>query len=54
MTRDEAIDALKALQDSDDKEMAHFAADVVLCRLLRALGYEDVVKEWNAIDKWYA
>jgi hypothetical protein len=55
MTKEEAIEALKACQASGDAEGAHSAADEVLCRFLRALGYEDVVKEWEAISpKWYA
>jgi hypothetical protein len=26
----------------------------VLCELLTALGYEQVVEAWNKINKWYA
>jgi hypothetical protein len=58
MTKNEAIEALKACQKEavdGDPEDAHSLADGVLCSLLRALGHEDVVKEWEAIKpKWYA
>ncbi|MEQ3423051.1 MULTISPECIES: hypothetical protein [Citrobacter freundii complex] len=54
MTREEAINKLKILQGIGDKEIAHCNADDVICDLLKALGYEDVVKEYDEIDKWYA
>jgi len=54
MTREEAINKLKILQSLGDKEIAHCNADDVICDLLKALGYEDVVKEYDEIDKWYA
>ena len=59
LQRDEAILKLKDLQMSDDQEgdeeIAHIEADKILCDLLRTLGYEDVVAEWDAITpKWYA
>ena len=37
-----------------DIEAAHVEADGVLRKLLIALGYEDVVAEYDKIDKWYA
>lgn len=54
MTREDAILQLKALQQDPDHEIAHDSADWVLCDLLSALGYQDVVAEWNKIIKWYA
>lgn len=54
MTREQAIERLKAAQKSGDTEGAHGIADEVLCDLLRYLGYEDVVREWDFVDKWYA
>jgi len=50
---DQAIEALKRC-DSYDQEMAHVEADEVLCKLLTALGYSDVVDHYRSIDKWYA
>lgn len=54
MDRDKAIAELKQLQKSGDIECAHGDADVILCDLLHALGYSDVVEEWEKVEKWYA
>ena len=59
MTREDAIrrnaiERLKALQRLGDPEYAHGEADDALCDLLQAIGYSDVVKEFKAIEKWYA
>lgn len=54
MTREDAIEKLKVEQANGDLEMAHGNADDVLCALLVALGYGDVVEEWEKVDKWYA
>ena len=54
MTNDEAIEKLKVLQESCDTEMAHGFADDVLCDLLLTLGYDDAVKEYHKIEKWFA
>lgn len=43
-----------SLIDFNDIESAHCDADNVLCELLTALNYEQVVKKYDAIDKWYA
>jgi len=49
-----AIDKLRPLVDSGDWEEAHSDADRVLCDLLNALGFGDVVTQWEAVPKWYA
>lgn len=54
MTREEAIERLKSWQGPTDIEIAHGEADDVLCELLVSLGYQDVVDEWEKVDKWYA
>lgn len=54
MDREQAIKELKAYQADGDTEAAHGNADEVLCDLLIALGYQDVVNEWRKVDKWYA
>lgn len=53
MTREQALAELKELQKSFEIDEAHLAADEVLCKLLSALGYQDVVDEWEKIDKHY-
>jgi len=54
MSKEEAILKLKECQKNNDTEVAHVYADDVLCDLLEGLGYEDVVKEYYKVDKWYA
>lgn len=56
MSREEALAALADLRTkkSRDCEHQHIVADEILCDLLRTLGYEDVVAEWEKIEKWYA
>lgn len=54
MTPEEAITALKPLENVGDYEIAHNQADDVLCALLRFLGHDDVVKAWQKVGKWYA
>ena len=54
MTRDEAIRELQTVQEDDDTEIVHLRADEILCELLRAAGFADVVAEYEKVDKWYA
>ena len=54
MNKELAIEKLKELQKNGDTEIAHNDADYVLCHLLEALGYGDVVEEYHKIDKWFA
>ena len=54
MNRENAISRLIELQDNGDTEAAHLNADEVLCQLLIVLGYQDVVVEYNKVDKWFA
>jgi hypothetical protein len=49
-----ALQELVEWQACGDTEVAHASADIVLCELLTALGFDDVVKQYNKIDKWYA
>lgn len=50
----EAIAKLIVEQNNPDTEMAHYNADEAICTLLSDLGYEDVVREWDKVRKWYA
>jgi hypothetical protein len=38
----------------DDPESVHAEADDILCDFLKNLGYEDIVIEYEKIDKWYS
>lgn len=57
MTKDEAIAKLKVCVEHSkrrDAEGPHAEADGILCELLRALGYGEVVDVWEDVNKWYA
>ncbi len=54
MTKEKAIEELKKCQQNGDAEMAHSDADDVLASLLKQLGYEDVVAEYEKVRKWFA
>lgn len=57
LTREKAIEELTKIANGNhdgDTKAAHSHADMILCDLLDALGYEDVVAVWDKIDKWYA
>jgi hypothetical protein len=54
MTEQEAIDKLKRLSKNTDIEFVHIEADKILCKLLTQLGYEEVVEEFENLDKCYA
>ena len=54
MNRESAIAALKNLQSGDDPEWDHLDADKILCALLRSLGYQAVVDEWEKVEKRYS
>ncbi|MGU3399240.1 hypothetical protein ACLBWS_05775 [Brucellaceae bacterium D45D] len=48
------INRLRQLQGRGDTELQHVHADDVLCDLLKQLGYEEIVSEFDKVDKWYA
>ena len=54
MTKEQAIEKLKQQQEISDIELAHSHADGILCDFLKSLGFEDVVSEWEKVEKWYA
>lgn len=46
MTREKAIEELSAWRELGNQQVAHAKADDILCDLLVALGYGDVVEEY--------
>lgn len=54
MTSQQAILALQDCAKDRDIEVAHEQADDILCLLLDALGYEDVVSAYMLVPKCYA
>ena len=48
------LTGLRYCQDSDDTEIAHARADEILCNFLIDLGYQNIVDEYEKVDKWYS
>lgn len=53
---EEALLKMKETREkyNNDTENMHNIYDLILCELLYKLGYENVVKEFINIPKWYA
>lgn len=45
---------LRGFQEKHDPELTHIKADALLCDLLRALGYNQTVFDFENLEKWYA
>jgi hypothetical protein len=48
------IAALKEAIDNPNSEIAHMNADTVITGLLYALGYDEIVRLYNEVHKYYA
>ena len=44
---------VEAVRQGNEEE-SHVEADELLCALLSTLGFDDVVKRFKSIPKWYA
>lgn len=44
----------KCKREAYDEEVWHIYADVLMCELLTALGYEEGVKVFEEMPKWYS
>ena len=51
MTKDTLLQALRALQDNDDYEMAHGEADDLLVKFIND---PEIAEAYEKIGKWYA
>lgn len=49
-----ALGQMVLQQKETDNEVAHSRADDILCDTLKALGFGELVKAFDEIDKWYA
>lgn len=59
MNKDKYDDLLDEMRECvklsrEDEETAHEKGDEILCLLLREVGYDEIVDEWELIRKWYA
>lgn len=57
-TEERYIKAMKNIINESEDEYSydehHLKADVLLCKLLRELGYGIIVDEWDKFIKWYS
>ena len=51
---DEIIKKMKTLNMIDDPEEAHMIADELLCKVLNELDFNQLVKAFDDVNKWYA
>lgn len=51
---DDALIHMQACIDSEDTEAAHDSADRILCGVLEAVGFKDLVEAYGKVEKWYA
>ena len=52
--KDKFIKELKELSNDNDIEFSHSAADNILCKILSLLDCDEIVEEYDKIEKWYA
>lgn len=45
---------MRRLSEMGDPEIAHFEGDKLMCELLTKLGYDEGVKIFDDMSKWYA
>ena len=48
------VEELEELLNEKDREKAHVLADKVITDLLLQLGFEDVVRAWEKVERWHA
>ena len=56
ITKEEAVKLLNELikVHKDNTESLHYQADLLLCKILKSLGYEKLVEMFESFDKWYS
>ena len=53
MTKEDAIDELRSLQQNGEGSNVHADAETVLCDFLDAVGYGEVAREFRKIHEMY-
>ncbi len=54
MSKEEALERMKAAVNNGSTEIAHSDADDILCEFLVGLGHADLVEIYLDVEKWYA
>lgn len=52
-TQKKYLEQLQDLKCALDIEISHIEADEILCKILKELGYTEIVKAYNKVSKWY-
>lgn len=53
LTRETVLSRMKALAGSHDPEVAHAEADDLLCDVLTAMDWTEVVDAYTEVPKWF-
>lgn len=51
---EEMCEKMKNVINIKDTEDAHIEADYILCKFLEDLGFDELVKLYRKVDKWYS
>jgi len=56
ITKEEAVKLLNELikEQEDNTESLHYRADILLCKILKSLGYNELVELYESFEKWYS
>jgi len=54
INREEIIESLHLLNTAGNAEVGHEDADEILCNVLIELGYSDIVRAYEEVEKWYS
>ena len=54
MDINQATKAMVEISKGGDEEIRHCMADDLFCRILKQEGYEEIVRIFNNMVKWYA
>jgi hypothetical protein len=54
VTPEQFAQRMRQFAEMDDSEAAHSSADGLLCDVLEALGYDEGIKVYRDMKKWYS
>lgn len=54
MTPEEFKEKMEKICTDEDIQMRHVYAEALMCEVLESLGYEEGLKPYHAMLKWYA
>ena len=56
ITKEEAVKLLNELikDQKDNTESLHYRADLLLCKILKSLGYSELIELFESFERWYS